>query len=152
MRICLAERPEVRSLLNLYGLTGEVSYERAKFTMNLYAHRHIKQVHRESKILYNLAKHREAKKFGKRVAIVFHDIFGQKRNEDNFQMSFLGRPDSQEILTLALNGIFEANDLEKPTTLPKCFCERSADLTVTFIGEILKIAAEGTLEDVATIV
>jgi len=155
---CLSKKPEIVALLRKYSIDTDESMFKLKLELNAYVHRHPRRIHREMKTLRTLAERRDLKAFGSKVAVIFHDIYDRHRMEEmdmTTNTMYLRRymtPTNMEILEFVFDGLFKVNDLEKPTTLPKCFCEKSACITVSFITDILKFMAEGTISDLPMIV
>ena len=54
----------------------------------------------------------------------------------------------QEIIQQVLNGLFEENKLDDPTTIVDCIDDDSAHKIVVFTGESLDKAAKGSLSDI----
>ena len=58
----------------------------------------------------------------------------------------------KEIIQQDLNGLFEQNKLNDPTTIVPCIDDASAKMIVDFIGKILDKAAKGSIADLISII
>jgi hypothetical protein len=50
-----------------------------------------------------------------------------------------------------LNGAFEQNKLQKPTTIIDCIDDKSAHQMVVFIGKLLDKASKGSISDLLSL-
>lgn len=57
----------------------------------------------------------------------------------------------KEILQQTMNGAFEENKLPDPTTVVPCFDDKSAHLTVVFIGKLIDKLAKASISDIDAI-
>lgn len=142
-RTCLdsnAEMQQVFEAYNIYGLTPA----QLETKIETYALFHLTALHQDAIVANSDFQAANYKMVGVELGTIIQTVFG--KNISTFTEFFQVEGTALNALQLMANGFFEQGGLPDPSTVINCFDEDSANLTVTFVGNILQYVVSNNIK------
>ena len=143
VQTCLQSNQEFQGALAKYGLTGQ-TLDQITTKLETYTVTHFLQMHKMAVIANQAFQNGDYVAVGKEGAVIAQAVYGGSSIITNLS------DDPSTVIQQVFNGFWEGASLSDPTTPVTCFDQNSAQLTVTFMGNVLQQLANSDVTGAKT--